>query len=200
MRTPEHLQSVFRENKQIVEGGTVTTLYVHAHLTMIERPTLGHRLFLLITMAGEIHDEKLQDEAGDRLHASFEDTMLVDAVAVSRVPRICVQASERWFEEGPAQMAALLDEAQQAAEAADVSKIEIHPLDPETDRLVWALAEQISKLPTRDQIYSTIVALSALLGEQTPETIQRVFDGTRELVARYQASPGFKKAQRKARN
>lgn len=73
-----------------------------------------------------------------------------------------------------------------------MSKIAVKALDPETDRLIWALAARISKLPATEQAYSTIVAVTALLSEQTEETIRKVFDGARELVTDYQASPGFK--------
>lgn len=70
---------------------------------------------------------------------------------------------------------------------------EVKPLDPQTDTLVWQLAERISDLPTRDQIYATIVAVPVLLAEQSEDTVSRVFAGVRELMKSYQSSADFKK-------
>ena len=68
----------------------------------------------------------------------------------------------------------------------------LRPLDPETDKKVWALAERISELPTSEQPYATTVAITALLAEQSDDTIQSIFKAARTLMESYRASAGFK--------
>lgn len=70
----------------------------------------------------------------------------------------------------------------------------LEPLDPETDACVWKLLDQISKLPKREQIYATIVAVTLLLADQNEGTVTNIVNAVREMIRLYQSSAEFKKA------
>ena len=72
-------------------------------------------------------------------------------------------------------------------------------LDPETERAVWACAERIAALPRAKQASAPIVAISALLSEQSPETIEKVFAAVKAILGDYQRSQEFAAKKSKAR-
>lgn len=105
----EVTKEIYRESKTIKNGvgGVSMDLHIQGHLMLVQRADMGTRLHLLVTTSGVIISDK-QDDAGDRVYASFEATTLLEPRTEMQVPRLCVFAADQWFAEGPEKMREIL--------------------------------------------------------------------------------------------
>lgn len=71
-------------------------------------------------------------------------------------------------------------------------------LDPETDARLWALAFRISDLETPEQAGAVVPAITVLLAEQTPATVDRVFAQVKKMLVDFQETDAFRAAKAQA--
>lgn len=116
----EVTKETYRESKKFGDAsrreGEAISLVIQGHLMLVQRSDMGNRYHLLVTRTGVIRGLEL-DEEGERKYVSFEETTLLEPRTEMEVPRMCVEAADRWFAEGPQKMRELL-----SARESEVSK------------------------------------------------------------------------------